>query len=106
MANPLRYTLVTDGSSDRALLPIINWVLQSIPASGERGFVGQWADLRHAQWTASGLRGRIGEALHLYPCDLLFVHRDAETSEREVWQQRCQEIQTAMEGHPIPYVSL
>ncbi|MBI1916369.1 MAG: hypothetical protein HYS12_16800 [Planctomycetes bacterium] len=106
MASPLRYTLVTDGSSDRALLPIINWVLQSIPASGERGFIGQWADLRNVQRTAAGLRGRIVEALRLYPCDILFVHRDAEASEREVRQQRCQEIQTAMEGHPIPYVSL
>jgi hypothetical protein len=106
MASPLRYTLVTDGPSDRALLPIINWVLQSIPASGERGFVGQWADLRNVQKTVSGLRGRVVEALRLYPCDILFVHRDAEASEREVRQQRCEEIQTAMEGHQIPYVSL
>jgi len=39
----LRYTLVTDGSSDRALLPILTWLLR------ENGFSEaiqpEWADI-------------------------------------------------------------
>ena len=30
MASPLRYTLVSDGPTDRALLPIIDWLLLSL----------------------------------------------------------------------------
>lgn len=103
MAKPLRYTLVSDGQSDRALLPIIDWVLQSVPAVAQRGFAGQ-----HAASTvlrrASGLRGKIDRALHYYPCDLLFVHRDTEASDEKIWQHRCAEIERAMQGLATPYV--
>jgi hypothetical protein len=51
-----------------------------------------------------GLKGKIAAALDRYPCDLLFVHRDAESSERTVYQQRRDEIRQAMESHSIPYV--
>lgn len=103
MDKPLKYTLVSDGPSDRALLPIIDWVLQSIPAVAQRGFAGQHAASAVLRG-ASGLSGRIDRALHYYPCDLLFVHRDTEASDDRVRQQRCEEIERAMRDRDTPYV--
>ena len=72
----LRYTLVSDGSSDRALLPILTWLLDEhrvrCPIQAE------WADLRRLPSPPKNLAPRIEKSLELYPCDLLFVHRDAE----------------------------
>lgn len=72
----IRYTLITDGSSDRALIPILTWVLR------ERGEVAriqpEWADLRRLPIPPQTLCERILTAINLYPCDLLFIHRDAE----------------------------
>src|SRR5689334_24045405 len=39
---------------------------------------GEWADLRQMRHPPAGLTARIGKAVELYPCELLFVHRDAE----------------------------
>jgi hypothetical protein len=73
----LRYTLVSDGSSDRALLPILSWLLDQhrihCPIQAE------CADLRRLPNPPRDLRSRIEQSLYLYPCDLLFVHRDAES---------------------------
>lgn len=40
--SPLTYTLVTDGSSDRGLIPVINWALRENGVSGTIN--PQWAD--------------------------------------------------------------
>ncbi len=72
----LRCTLLSDGSSDQALIPILIWLL------GEHlrncAFQTQWADLRRLRNPPRKLIDRIRWSLELYPCDLLFVHRDAE----------------------------
>lgn len=73
----LRYTLLTDGSSDQALLPLISWSLR------EKGVVSAiypgWANLSVLRHRPNGLKEKIRAALSLYPCELLFVHRDCET---------------------------
>lgn len=81
--NPVRYTLVTDGSSDRCLQRIINWILEKIPEVASRGFVDQFADLRILAEPPRGLKERLISACKLFPCDVLFVHRDAETETRD-----------------------
>lgn len=87
----LRYTLVTDGSSDRCLLPILKWVLeQHLP---NRAVQGTWADLRRLASPPTDLALRISAAVDLYPCELLFVHRDAET---EPGDARAAEIRAAL----------
>src|SRR3954447_20996128 len=103
MASPLRYTLVSDGSTDRALLPIINALLLSIPSLAEREIAAQWADLRGVS-LSGGLAGKIAAALDRFPCDLLFVHRDAESSDRKVARHRRDEIEAAMTSHTVPHV--
>ena len=88
----MRYTLLTDGASDRALIPILNWVLRqhlsALPIQSE------WADLRHLHQPPRQLPTRITAAVDLYPCDLLFVHRDAEGVPH---RSRVEEIETAMQ---------
>src|SRR6266545_2388637 len=75
----LRFTFVTDGASDRALLPVLTWLLRQ---HSQRPFQPQWADLLYLRQPPRTLEDKIITALELYPCDLLFVHRDAEPSPR------------------------
>ena len=89
----LRYTLVTDGSSDIALIPILTWLLKT------QGIVcaiqPEWADLRRFRRPGRMKLGdKIRLGLELYPCDLLFVHRDAEKEPR---RKRIDEINKVIE---------
>jgi len=87
----LQYTLLSDGSSDKALMPILTWLLrQHVP---NLPIQSRWADLRWLLRPPRELHERIKESLHLYPCELLFVHRDAETASIEV---RLNEIRQAV----------
>ncbi len=72
----LRFTLVADGSSDRALLPIFIWLLRE--HFGRIPIQPEFADLRRLPNPPRELFERIAKSVELYPCDLLFVHRDAE----------------------------
>lgn len=93
----LRYTLVTDGSSDSALAPILSWLLVenriACPIQPE------WADLRRLPHPPRDLVTRIEMSLKLYPCDLLFVHRDAESFTHE---RRKTEVVQALAGVSRP----
>ncbi len=87
----LNFTLLSDGSSDRALLPILTWLLKE-----QRVMFGinpQWADFRRVPKPPKTLAERIVRAVDLYPCDLLFIHRDAEREGRE---KRVGEIEAAL----------
>jgi hypothetical protein len=88
----LRYTLVGDGASDRCLTTVINWVLAQIPELQERGFRFRVADLRSSAAPVAGLSRRLEEAWKQLPCDVLFVHRDAEARSLE---ERLEEISQA-----------
>jgi hypothetical protein len=73
----LRYTLLSDGSSDRALIPILNWLLKT--HLNDCAIQPQWADLRPFDKSLRNtFEKRIKLSLDLYPCELLFIHRDAE----------------------------
>ena len=88
----LRFTLITDGSSDKALIPVIHWLLSqyypNLPLDGE------WADLARLPVPPQNLAQKIASGCCLYPCDLLFIHRDAES---ELHNVRVAEIQQAVE---------
>ena len=47
------------------------------------------------------MRQRLRKACEVYPCDVLFVHRDAE---KQPYADRLQEISTSLEGSGIPYI--
>lgn len=85
------FTLLSDGSSDKALIPHLTWLLKqnglALP------IVPAWADLSRIRKTPVGLVQRIERSIELYPCELLFIHRDAE---RENPDNRREEIADAL----------
>lgn len=74
----IRATLVTDGSSDAALVWPLEWLCCQLT---NEEFSIRWADLRGMVRQPATLRSRLALAVSLFPCDLLFVHRDAENQD-------------------------
>lgn len=75
-------TLVTDGSSDKLLAPLIELLFD---AHTELAYQVNCAE--GLPPASRGLQARIDSALELFPCDFLFVHRDAEGIEATDRQQ-------------------
>lgn len=97
----LSYTLVADGPSDRCLLHLINWALAKMtpPSDGTIFINGQFADYRESPTEPRSLTERIECAIRDYPCDILFVHRDAEGERLE---RRREEISRATQSLKLP----
>jgi len=91
-----RFTLLSDGSSDKALIPHLEWLLKQnglkLPV------VSQWADLSRLREKPRNLAERIQRSIELYPCDLLFVHRDAERENPINREQEIVAAQTSING--------
>jgi hypothetical protein len=96
----MRLALLSDGSTDQALLSIIEWLLAQWSTVA---FESVWADLRNLPRPPSKLAGRVTAALDLYPCDLLVIHRDAE---REAIEKRVEEIDEATRALGVAVVRL
>ena len=77
----LQATLVTDGPSDVVLVPILQWLMEQL--TPER-FEIRWADLRGFHERPRNLGEKLIAAVQEYPCQLLFVHRDAEGQDPRV----------------------
>ena len=73
----LFFTLVSDGSSDSLLNCHLSWLIRQHVAQ-RVAVQSRWADLRAVSPKPSSLAEKIVRAVDLYPCDILFVHRDAE----------------------------
>ena len=102
----LRHTLISDGSTDANLIPIINWTLKeagNIPlAQGVR------AEFWRLPQPPQTLEDRIRKAVEFFPCEVLFIHRDAE---KELPDSRQSEIRKAVlaaesEGCRVPAVTI
>jgi hypothetical protein len=97
----LRVTLITDGSSDIMLLPVLEWLLKGLNPRLE--IDSRWADLRQYINNPRTLEDKIKLAVEFYPCDLLFIHRDAERYRRN--QRACEIAKvatSALQDHPSP----
>ena len=78
-------------------MPILGWLLyQHCP---EYAVESAWADLSRLQKPPKTLPDRIKTALDLYPCNLLFIHRDAE---KESYETRHVQITSALDGLDTP----
>jgi hypothetical protein len=75
-------TLITDGSSDRLLTPLIELLFN---AHTELAYQVNFAV--GLPPLSTGLAARVSAALELFPCDVLFVHRDAEGIEASLRQR-------------------
>lgn len=98
MKRSVRYSLLGDGSSDRALVSVLDWLFRfHLPANAilEQGQVADLGRLPSPPPLAD-LAGRIRMAVEFYPCDVLFVHRDAE--QRNGYAARRAEIEHAVES--------
>jgi hypothetical protein len=99
MKDIFRYTLLADGTSDEVLMPILSWLIsQHLP---EVRSVASFA--RDFGKVGNDLGSRVKAALNNFPCDMLFIHRDAETISRN---QRMEEIDDVMTTYGTPYVSI
>jgi len=88
----VKANLLAEGSSDRVLLPILRWVLTE-----------NTRDEVHVSWSNPRLFGahskladKVQCVLELQPCDLLFVHRDADNQPPD-WRRH--EIANAVAHH-------
>ncbi len=78
----LDFTLLADGSSDRVLLPVVRWVFEqhverTVPVTG------QFADFARLPARPAELHERMIRAVELFACNVLVVHRDAESPDPE-----------------------
>ena len=88
-------TLLADGSSDRVLLPFIEMLMDR---HCPEPFLTRFADGLPPSARTTGERMRA--AVALYPCDMLFVHRDAENTDVPT---RESEIRLGLQGlSPAP----
>jgi len=87
----LRFTLVSEGTTDENLVPILEWAIreQGIPVA--QGYFARWHLLPKKPTT---IVEKIIAGLELQKCDVLFVHRDADNSDPN---PRRQEIQSAVD---------
>jgi len=86
----LKYTLIADGSSDKTLLRIIKWSLDNLyPTLPNEG---SFADFRFLPNHPKGLTEKVKNAMNYYPFNVVFIHRDAETTNTKIIEQRQKEI--------------
>lgn len=105
MSSEVRFTLLSDGSSDRALLPVLRWLIEQHIRT-DIAIQDAWADLRSVHPKPKGLQERIERAQSLYPCDVLFVHRDAEAQPPETRIEEIERAVSSMQSLPevVPVV--
>ena len=95
----LKYVLIADGSSDRIFQSIIDWTIdQHYPQLPKKG---HWVDLRAIPCKTDKISEKIEWALKLYPADIIFYHRDAETTDILALKQRKNEIQCGIKDENI-----
>lgn len=84
----LKLTLLADGTSDSALLPIVKWLWDDLRPNNLDEFT--FADPRRIfpLIDSNKLDARIFAAMDHFPCDILFVHRDGEKESPEIREQQ------------------
>src|SRR5437016_3476002 len=92
----LQATLVTDGTSDVVLVRVLEWLTAQLTTTE---IEIRWADLRGLREKPQGLSERLVLATRLYPCGILFVHRDAENQDPELRRAEVLAANTTGCGH-------
>ena len=94
------YTLVADGTSDRVLLPILTWSLKQQMVTPVES---NWVDSSRIP-TARNAEERMRNVLDLYPCDVLFFHRDAEVQPADLRREQIPNFVGQISVRHIPVV--
>ncbi len=98
-----RYLLISDGSSDVALMPILDWLLQQwLPGQAVEG---TWVDYRDYRNPPRTLKQKVELTIDLYGTNyhMLCIHRDAENQPLAV---RAGEIQQAVQTIDFPVLGV
>lgn len=98
-------TLLTDGGFDHVLEHHLRWLLGRHLAP-DIALNFDWADFSYRRPQPRRLRDRISESIRLYPCDILFVHRDAEretpsTRELEIAESIPENVTESLRHIPV-----
>lgn len=96
----IQFTLFADGPTDRALLPVLDWLIRE--AHGPDTIAHEFL-FRPQFRTDLSFTARLQIALGLAPCDILFIHRDAEKQDPLL---RYDEIAKAVENLSIQYAEV
>jgi len=92
----IRHTLVSEGSTDANLIPIIDWTLKRVAAVPLSE--GVRADFWRLPERPDTTTERLLKAVEHFPCEVLFVHRDADGG---LPQTRIEEIRQAFDKAAI-----
>ena len=108
MLSSFRTALLAEGNSDRVLIPILSWLLSECLPKDIPYDEPIFIEPVLLSGTSKELSERIPRALEAQPCDLLFVHRDADANKQEHGkgiETRIKEITdaeaTLISPHPI-----
>ncbi|KWT92698.1 DUF4276 family protein [Candidatus Magnetominusculus xianensis] len=95
--NEITYTLLSDGTADRRLIPILTWLLhQHCP---DKAVEAKYADFRNMP-KQKDLGKKIEMAMVNYPSMILFIHRDAEG---DTYDNRVSEIRKDIKNISAKY---
>lgn len=98
----IRYTLIADGSSDKALMNIIKWLLDDLyPKIPNKGSFADFKNLQNPP-KKGNIKGQIECTKVLYPFDILFYHRDAEANKKNIVDNRIAEIVKYLDKDLLP----
>ncbi len=89
-------TLISDGSSDVVLIPILQWLLK-----GQGVYPGRPIERYNPtvfKLAPKSLESRIDHAIENFPCDLLFIHRDAEGEAMQIREAEVREALSRTSG--------
>ena len=77
----IQFTLFADGPTDRALLPVLGWLIREThrPDTIAHEFLSKPELRSDLSFTA-----QLQTALDFAPCDILFIHRDAEKQDPQL----------------------
>ena len=89
-------TLISDGSSDVVLIHILLWLLKSRGVYPGRPI--ERYDPAVFKRAPKSLEGRIDHAIENFPCDLLFIHRDAEGEAIQIREGQVREALSRTSG--------
>ena len=78
----IRCSLLTDGPSDVALIPLLRWLMRQ--HSRFSAVEVEWANLGRFRQQPRDLSMRIVKAIEFFPSDVLFIHRDSEAQAPEM----------------------
>ena len=88
------FTLLAEGSSDESLVPILLWLWRQHRPKDEL-IKPQFVDPGYINLAGHRLADQLLPACDLYPCDVLFIHRDAD---RESQDTRVNQIRGAIKN--------